>query len=191
MHTWSSHSWRTCPISQQPTYPDLKALKEAEATLKSYPPLVFAKEMRSLKSALKEAAFGRAFLLQGGDCAESFGSFSADGIRDLFKVLLQMSVVLAFAGGCPVIKVGRVAGQFAKPRSLEYEEIAGEQVPIYRGDMINGVEPKERTPDPQRLLQAYHQSAATLNLLRAFAKGGLADLAEVQRWNLDFVKNNP
>lgn len=191
MQTWSSHSWRTYPISQQPTYPDLKALQEAEATLKSYPPLVFAKEMRSLKSALKEAVFGRAFLLQGGDCAESFSSFSADGIRDLFKVLLQMSVVLAFAGGCPVIKVGRVAGQFAKPRSAEHEEIDGKQVPIYRGDMINGLEPEDRSADPQRLLQAYHQSAATLNLLRAFAKGGLADLTEVQRWNLDFVKNNP
>ncbi|WP_163563844.1 class II 3-deoxy-7-phosphoheptulonate synthase [Helicobacter suis] len=188
--TWQATSWRTFPILQQPHYSDPLALERAEKTLKTYPPLVFAKEINSLKTALKEAAHGRAFLLQGGDCAESFASFSADSIRDLFKVILQMSVVLAFSGGCPVIKVGRVAGQFAKPRSAENEMINGVEVPIYRGDMINGLEITERNPDPARLLQAYHQSAATLNLLRAFAKGGLADLAEVQRWNLDFVKNN-
>ncbi|WP_104640381.1 class II 3-deoxy-7-phosphoheptulonate synthase [Helicobacter bizzozeronii] len=187
---WQVDSWRKFPILQQPTYKDLQALKQVEQTLRSYPPLVFAKEIRSLQSALREAGYGRAFLLQGGDCAESFASFSADGIRDLFKIILQMSVVLAFGGGCPVVKVGRVAGQFAKPRSQESENIGGQEVPIYRGDMINGVGLEEREADATRLLRAYHQSAATLNLLRAFAKGGLADLAEVQRWNLDFVKNN-
>ncbi|WP_104709042.1 class II 3-deoxy-7-phosphoheptulonate synthase [Helicobacter felis] len=187
---WHTRSWRDFPILQQPKYPDPLALEAVEKQLKSYPPLVFAKEIRSLKTALKEACAGRAFLLQGGDCAESFNNFSADAIRDLFKVILQMGVVLAFGGRCPVIKVGRIAGQFAKPRSQESERINGVEVPIYRGDMINGTALETREPDPKRLLQAYHQSAATLNLLRAFAKGGLADLKEVHRWNLDFVKNN-
>ncbi|WP_120944501.1 MULTISPECIES: class II 3-deoxy-7-phosphoheptulonate synthase [Helicobacter] len=190
MQTWHARSWRNFPILQQPAYPDLEALEAVEKTLRSYPPLVFAKEIRTLKEALKEASRGRAFLLQGGDCAESFEAFSADGIRDLFKVILQMSVVLAFGGRCPVIKVGRIAGQFAKPRSQESERIEGVEVPIYRGDMVNSMDACARQADPQRLLQGYHQSAATLNLLRAFAKGGLADLAEIQRWNLDFVKNN-
>ncbi|MFC3847785.1 class II 3-deoxy-7-phosphoheptulonate synthase [Helicobacter baculiformis] len=188
--TWHVRSWRNFPILQQPIYPDLRALEAVEETLRGYPPLVFAKEIRTLKDALKEASKGRAFLLQGGDCAESFKNFSADGIRDLFKVILQMSVVLAFGGRCPVIKVGRIAGQFAKPRSQESEYVEGVEVPIYRGDMVNSVDIKARQADPQRLLQGYHQSAATLNLLRAFAKGGLADLAEIHRWNLDFVKNN-
>ncbi|WP_199766086.1 class II 3-deoxy-7-phosphoheptulonate synthase [Helicobacter salomonis] len=187
---WHLRSWRDFPILQQPSYPDLLALERVEKTLKSYPPLVFAKEMRSLQEALKQASRGKAFLLQGGDCAESFENFSADGIRDLFKVILQMSVVLAFGGRCPVIKVGRIAGQFAKPRSQESECVDGVEVPIYRGDMVNGVDVNARQADPQRLLQGYHQSAATLNLLRAFAKGGLADLAEIHRWNLDFVKSN-
>jgi len=193
MQSWTKSSWRDKPIKQQPTYPDTTALKSIEVELEAYPPLVFAGEVRNLKKFLAEVSQGKAFLLQGGDCAESFSEFSADNIRDMFKVLMQMAVVLTFAGSCPVIKVGRMAGQFAKPRSSDMETIDGLSLPSYRGDMINGFEftKEARVPDPSRMLRAYNQSAATLNLLRAFSRGGLADLHEVHRWNLDFVKESP
>ncbi|PAF46829.1 3-deoxy-7-phosphoheptulonate synthase [Helicobacter sp. 12S02634-8] len=189
---WFPESWRDFPIKQHPIYPDQEALKESEKELKSYPPLVFAGEARNLKERLKQASCGKAFLLQGGDCAESFSHFSAINIRDMFKIIIQMGAILTFAGSCPIIKVGRLAGQFAKPRSSDTEEVDGLKLPSYRGDMINGIEfdPTSRIPDPKRMLRAYHQSAATLNLIRAFAQGGLADLNEVHRWNLSFVKNN-
>ena len=185
---WSVDSWRDKPVLQVPDYPDKAKLKNVEKTLGAFPPLVFAGEARSLKAHLGEVAQGRAFLLQGGDCAESFAEFNANNIRDTFKVLLQMSVVLTFAGSCPVVKVGRMAGQFAKPRSAPSETIDGVELPSYRGDIINAIEfdAEKRVPDPDRLLQAYNQAAATLNLLRAFAQGGFADLNQVNRWNLDF-----
>ncbi len=191
--TWTPTSWRGLPISQAPDYPDPAALDAVEATLGRYPPLVFAGEARRLGEALAEVAEGRAFLLQGGDCAESFAEFHANNIRDTFKVLLQMAVVLTFAGGCPVVKVGRMAGQFAKPRSTPTESQGGVELPSYRGDIVNALEfdAAARRPDPGRLLQAYNQSAATLNLLRAFAQGGFADLHKVHRWNLDFVTDSP
>lgn len=190
--SWQKTSWRRFPIKQHPTYTDKAELESIERELASYPPLVFAGEARSLKERFKQAQRGEAFLLQGGDCAESFSQFSGSGIRDLFKVIIQMSAILTFAGGCPIIKVGRLAGQFAKPRSADFEEVQGESLPSYRGDIINGLDfsATSREPQPVRMLKAYHQSAATLNLLRAFASGGLADLSEVHRWNLDFVKNN-
>ena len=146
-----------------------------------------------LKARFAQAQQGRAFLLQGGDCAESFSQFSGSGIRDLFKLIIQMGAILTFAGSCPIIKVGRMAGQFAKPRSADFEEVGGASLPSYRGDIINALafDNDAREPSPKRMLQAYHQSSATLNLLRAFASGGLADLNEVHRWNLDFVKSNP
>lgn len=186
---WSPDSWRNLPIKQVPEYPDADAIAAVEEKLRSYPPLVFAGEARKLKKALGDVAEGRAFLLQGGDCAESFAEFHPNNIRDLFRVVLQMAVVLTFAASCPVVKVGRIAGQFAKPRSAPFEEIGGVSLPSYRGDNINGPEftPEARIPDPNRLLQAYSQSASTLNLLRAFAQGGYADLAEVNRWNMGFV----
>jgi 3-deoxy-7-phosphoheptulonate synthase len=161
-----------------PDYPDKNALKAVEKKLASYPPLVFAGEARRLKAQLAEVAEGRAFLLQGGDCAESFAEFSADNIRDTFKVMLQMAVVLTFGAKCPVVKIGRMAGQFAKPRSSPTETVGGTELPSYRGDIINGFEPTSaaRAPDPERMLQAYLQSAATLNLLRAFSQGGYADI---------------
>lgn len=192
MNQWNRSSWRDKPIKQQPTYPDLTALKAVESELATIPPLVFAGEVRSLKQQLAEVQAGKAFLLQGGDCAESFSDFRANTIRDMFKVLMQMAVVLTFAGSCPVVKVGRMAGQFAKPRSSDMEEMGGLSLPSYRGDMVNGIEFTEqaRTPDPARLLRAYNQSAATLNLLRAFSRGGLADLHEVHRWNMDFVQGS-
>ncbi|WP_103618151.1 class II 3-deoxy-7-phosphoheptulonate synthase [Campylobacter concisus] len=188
--TWNRDSWREFNILQQPKYPDLKELKEVEEKLKSLPPLVFAGEARSLKEELAKVCNGEAFLLQGGDCAESFTNFNANNIRDMFKVLLQMAIVLTFAGGYPVVKVGRVAGQFAKPRSSDYEEINGAKLPSYRGDIINGFEfdEKARVPDPKRMIEAYYQSASTMNLLRAFSRGGLADLHPVHKWNLGFVK---
>ena len=188
--TWNRDSWREFNILQQPNYPDLKELKEVEEKLKSLPPLVFAGEARSLKEELAKVCNGEAFLLQGGDCAESFTNFNANNIRDMFKVLLQMAIVLTFAGGYPVVKVGRVAGQFAKPRSSDYEEINGAKLPSYRGDIINGFEfdEKARVPDPKRMIEAYYQSASTMNLLRAFSRGGLADLHQVHKWNLGFVK---
>jgi len=190
---WSPESWRGKPIEQTPDYPDPAKLAAAEARLRGYPPLVFAGEARRLMEMLGEVAEGRAFLLQGGDCAESFAEFSANNIRDTFRVLLQMAVVLTFGAALPVVKVGRMAGQFAKPRSAPTETIEGVELPSYRGDNINGIEftAAARTPDPERLVQAYNQSAATLNLLRAFAQGGFADLHRVHRWNLDFVADSP
>jgi 3-deoxy-7-phosphoheptulonate synthase len=186
---WTPESWRSKPISQVPEYPDAAKLEAAEKRLRAFPPLVFAGEARRLTEALGNVAEGRAFLLQGGDCAESFAEFSANNIRDTFKVLLQMAVVLTFGAACPVVKVGRMAGQFAKPRSAPTEKIGDVELPSYRGDNINGIEfeAAARTPDPERLVQSYNQSAATLNLLRAFAQGGFADLHKVHRWNLDFV----
>jgi 3-deoxy-7-phosphoheptulonate synthase len=190
---WSPESWRGKPIEQTPDYPDPAKLAAAEARLRGYPPLVFAGEARRLMEMLGEVAEGRGFLLQGGDCAESFAEFSANNIRDTFRVLLQMAVVLTFGAALPVVKVGRMAGQFAKPRSAPTETIGGVELPSYRGDNINGIEftAAARTPDPERLVQAYNQSAATLNLLRAFAQGGFADLHRVHRWNLDFVADSP
>ena len=192
MSTWTRSSWRTKPIKQQPIYPDLAALEQVESVLRNYPPLVFAGEARMLKKSLADVCAGKAFLLQGGDCAESFSEFHATNIRDTFKVMMQMAVVMTFAGGVPVVKVGRLGGQFAKPRSSDNETIEGVTLPSYRGDIINGVEfnTEARVPDPQRMVQAYNQSAATLNLLRAFASGGLADLHQVHAWNLGFVGQN-
>ena len=191
--TWTPASWRGLPIRQMPDYPDQAALEAAERTLRGFPPLVFAGEARRLRTALAQVAEGGGILLQGGDCAESFAEFNANNIRDTFKVLLQMAVVLTFAGGCPVVKVGRMAGQFAKPRSADTETQDGVELPSYRGDIINGIEfdAATRRPDPARLLQGYNQAAATLNLLRAFAQGGFADLHKVHRWNLDFVADSP
>ncbi len=191
---WTPASWRAKPAKHLPTdYPDLAELTRVEQTLRGMPPLVFAGEARRLKSLLGDVAEGRAFLLQGGDCAESFKEFHADNIRDTFRLILQMAVVLTFAGGKPVVKVGRMAGQFAKPRSSPVETIDGVELPSYRGDNINSMEfdAVGRTPDPQRLLQAYGQSAATLNLLRAFAGGGYADLYNIHRWTLGFVADSP
>lgn len=192
MGNWSRSSWRDMPIKQQPVYPDTKHLEEVESLLKNYPPLVFAGEARNLKKSLADVCNGKAFLLQGGDCAESFSEFHAHNIRDTFKVMMQMAVVMTFAGGVPVVKVGRLGGQFAKPRSSDNETINGVTLPSYRGDIINGVDFTDvsRVPDPQRMVQAYNQSAATLNLLRAFASGGLADLHQVHAWNLGFVGQN-
>lgn len=192
MGNWNRSSWRDMPIKQQPTYPNQAHLEEVESLLRNYPPLVFAGEARNLKKSLADVCEGKAFLLQGGDCAESFSEFHANNIRDTFKVMMQMAVVMTFAGGVPVVKVGRLGGQFAKPRSSDNETINGMTLPSYRGDIINGVEFTEaaRVPDPQRMVQAYNQSAATLNLLRAFASGGLADLHQVHAWNLGFVGQN-
>ena len=193
MSQWQPDSWRAKPILQQPTYEDQQHLALVEQKLKGYPPLVFAAETRELFRQLGAVAEGQGFLLQGGDCAESFNEFNAPKIRDTFKVILQMAIVLTFAGRCPVTKVARMAGQYAKPRSGDFETIEGVSLPSYRGDIINSFEFTEasRKPDPQRMLEAYNQSAATLNLLRAFAQGGLADLHEVNRWNMAFVDNNP
>ncbi len=193
MKHWSPSSWRSLPVSQQPDYADASQLEQVEATLAGLPPLVFAEESRELRRQLAEVAEGRAFLLQGGDCAESFADFSTANIRDTFKVLLQMAIVLTFAGRKPVVKVGRLAGQFAKPRSAATEKQNGLELPSYRGDIVNGAEfnATAREPDPQRMLAAYHQSTATLNLVRAFASGGLADLHEVNQWNLSFLASNP
>jgi 3-deoxy-7-phosphoheptulonate synthase len=191
---WSPSSWRSAPAKHIPTdYPDAAAVARVEATLKGYPPLVFAGEARNLKAGLAKVAAGEAFLLQGGDCAESFKEFHPDTIRDTFRALMQMAVVLTFAGGKPVVKLGRIAGQFAKPRSEPTETINGVTLPSYRGDNINGMDftPGERTPDPERLIRAYSQSAATLNLIRAFAQGGYADLRSVHRWTLGFVADSP
>jgi 3-deoxy-7-phosphoheptulonate synthase len=190
---WSPASWRDCPIRQVPSYPDAAKLASMEARLTRFPPLVFAGEARRLKAHLALAASGQAFVLQGGDCAESFGDFTANVIRDTFRVLLQMSVVLTFGGAMPVVKLGRMAGQFAKPRSSDTETIGGVSLPSYRGDIVNGPDfsAEARIPDPIRMEFGYFQSAGTLNLLRAFASGGYADLHEVHRWNLDFVERSP
>lgn len=191
--TWTPHSWRSKPIRQVPDYPDAAELQGVEEILRRYPPLVFAGEARQLQVMLGQVAEGKAFLLQGGDCAESFAEFHPNNIRDTFRVLLQMAVVLTFGAACPVVKVGRMAGQFAKPRSADTETVGEVTLPAYRGDIINGMEftPDARRPDPKRLLQAYTQAAATLNLLRAFAQGGYADLHQVHRWNLGFVERSP
>ncbi len=193
MAQWSPDSWRERPVQQLPEYPDPPALNAVEDLLRNYPPLVFAGEARRLKSALGDAAEGRAFLLQGGDCAESFAEFRANNIRDTFRVLLQMAVVLTFGAACPVVKLGRMAGQFAKPRSAPVETVDGISLHSYRGDIINGQDftAEARRPDPQRMVQAYSQSAATLNLLRAFAQGGYADLHQVHLWNQGFVARSP
>ncbi|MGN8113369.1 class II 3-deoxy-7-phosphoheptulonate synthase [Labrys sp. 22185] len=190
---WTPQSWRSRPIQQSPVYPDEKALNDVEATLATFPPLVFAGEARKLKRQLAKVAAGEAFLLQGGDCAESFAEHGADNIRDFFRVFLQMAVVLTFAGSSPVVKVGRIAGQFAKPRSAPTEKVGEIELPVYRGDIVNGTEftAEARIPDPRRQLEAYRQSAATLNLLRAFASGGYANLAHVHQWMLGFVKDSP
>ncbi len=189
MSTWTPDSWKNKPILQQPTYTDEVALNKVLKELKSYPPLVFAGEARRLKEQLADVANGDAFLLQGGDCAESFSEFHANNIRDTFKVLMQMAVVMTYSAGVPVVKVGRLAGQFAKPRSSDTETFDGIELASYRGDIINGVEftKEARIPDPERMIQAYNQASATQNLLRAFATGGMADLHQVHSWNLDFA----
>ena len=190
---WTPDSWRGKPVLQMPNYPDAGALADVEAQLATFPPLVFAGEARNLKKALARVARGEAFLLQGGDCAESFAEHGANNIRDFFRVFLQMAVVLTYAGALPVVKVGRIAGQFAKPRSSPTEKIDGKELPSYRGDIVNDFAFTEaaRIPDPQRQLMAYRQSAATLNLLRAFATGGYANLASVHQWMLGFLKDSP
>jgi 3-deoxy-7-phosphoheptulonate synthase len=190
---WAPDSWTKAEARQLPTYPDAAALDAATDTLVSYPPLVFAGEARNLTADLARVANGEAFLLQGGDCAESFAEFHPNNIRDTFRVLLQMAVVLTYASKLPVVKVGRMAGQFAKPRSTDTETIDGVELPSYRGDNVNDIAftREGRTPDPQRMIKAYSQSAATLNLLRAFAQGGYANLAQVHRWTHDFMGRSP
>ena len=190
---WTLNSWRDFPVKQVPHYEDAAALQSVEERLAGYPPLVFAGEARNLKAQLAEVCDGRAFLLQGGDCAESFVEHHADNIRDTFRVLLQMAVVLTYGAKLPVIKVGRMAGQFAKPRSADTETIDGVELPSYRGDIINCIEfdAAARVPNPERQISAYRQAASTLNLLRAFAKGGYADLTEVHRWNQGFIADSP
>jgi 3-deoxy-7-phosphoheptulonate synthase len=193
MQNWTPSSWRNKPIKHVPDYEDLNHLSKVENTISTYPPLVFAGEARDLKEKLALASQGKAFLLQGGDCAESFVEHNPDNIRDIFRLFLQMSVVLIFATSLPVVKVGRIAGQFAKPRSSDTEVINGEELISYRGDIINGIEFEEnaRKPDPERLLKSYRQSAATVNLLRAFSQGGYADLERVHSWTLEFLNNSP
>jgi 3-deoxy-7-phosphoheptulonate synthase len=190
---WTPDSWRAKPVQQMPQYPDAKALADVEAQLATFPPLVFAGEARNLKKALGRVARGEGFLLQGGDCAESFAEHGANNIRDFFRVFLQMAVVMTYAGALPVVKVGRIAGQFAKPRSSPTEKANDIELPSYRGDIVNDIAftAEARTPDPQRLLMAFRQSAATLNLLRAFATGGSANLGSVHQWMLGFLKDSP
>src|SRR5580704_957445 len=190
--TWSAASWRQFPAAQQPTWPDADALKVAEEQLATLPPLVFAGEARRLTSQLADVAHGRAFLLQAGDCAESFADFAADSIRDKLKIILQMAVALTYAAGVPVVKVGRIAGQFAKPRSSPTERIGDVELEAFRGHIVNheAFDAEARRPDPARLVSAYQQSAATLNLLRAFTKGGFADLSQVHLWNQQFVASS-
>jgi 3-deoxy-7-phosphoheptulonate synthase len=192
-HKWTPTSWQAAEARQLPTYSDAEALTRATATLTSYPPLVFAGEARDLTAELARVARGEAFLLQGGDCAESFAEFHPDNIRDTFRVILQMAVVLTFASKLPTVKVGRMAGQFAKPRSADTEEIGGVSLPSYRGDIINDIEFEAagRAPDPERMIKAYNQGAATLNLLRAFAQGGYANLHQVHAWTHDFMGRSP
>jgi 3-deoxy-7-phosphoheptulonate synthase len=190
---WTPDSWKNSPAKQLPEYDNPAELEAVEKTLGNYPPLVFAGEARRLKDGLAKVARGEAFLLQGGDCAESFLEFHPKNIRDTFRVLLQMAIVMSFASGMPIVKVGRIAGQFAKPRSAPTETKDGITLPSYKGDIINGPEftPESRRANPQRIIQAYNQSAATLNLVRAFANGGYADLHRVNKWTLDFVKGHP
>ena len=189
---WSIDSWREFTVKHQPTYSDIGALKSVEEKLKSLPPLVFAGEARTLKEKLANVSEGKAFLLQGGDCAESFAEFNADNLRDTFRLILQMAAILTYGASLPIIKVGRLAGQFAKPRSEPIENREGSTLPSYLGDIINGIEftKEQREPDPERMIKAYSQAASSLNLLRAFATGGYADLHEVHRWNLEFLKGS-
>ena len=191
MKNWKVNSWRKYPVKHIPEYPDQKELDQVLNKIKTFPPLVFAGETRHLKQQLAEVVDGKAFLLQGGDCAESFAEFHPDNIRDTFKVLLQMSLVLTASASVPVVKVGRIAGQFSKPRSAPTEKKDGKELPSYLGDNINGMEftEKARIPDAKRLFRAYSQSASTLNLLRAFSQGGFADLRQVHLWNLGFIKD--
>jgi len=190
---WSPSSWQDLPALQQPDWPDADGLHRALKTVAGYPPLVFAGEARSLQSSLAQVAAGRAFLLQAGDCAESFEEFSADNIREKLRVILQMAVVLTYSLGVPIVKVGRIAGQFAKPRSSPTERVGDVDLPSFRGHIVNGpgFDVAARVADPDRLVQAYHQSASTLNLVRAFTKGGFADLARVHAWNQEFVATSP
>jgi len=190
--TWAPTSWHERAAAQQPRWGDQAALDAVLKQLATLPPLVFAGEARALTRDLGQVADGRAFLLQAGDCAESFDAFSADNIRDSLKVILQMAIVLSYSAGVPIVKVGRIAGQFAKPRSADMERIGDLEIPSFRGHMVNDILPTEaaRVPNPERLLQAYHQSASTLNLLRAFVKGGFADLSQVHQWNQEFVASS-
>src|SRR3974377_1196910 len=190
---WMPDSWRNKPIQQMPEYPDPQVPADVEKHLAAFPPLVFAGEARNLKKQLARVAEGKAFLLQGGDCAESFAEHGPNIIRDFFRSFLQMAVVLTYAGALPVVKVGRIAGQFAKPRSSPTEKLNGAELPSYRGDIINDIAftPEARIPDPRRQVEAYRQSAATLNLLRAFAQGGYANLPRLHQWMLGFVKDSP
>jgi 3-deoxy-7-phosphoheptulonate synthase len=191
-NNWKPNSWMEKPAKHLPTYKDIDKLNLVTKKLSNYPPLVFAGESRNLLKQLGEVAKGKAFLLQGGDCAESFADFNSNNIRDSFKVMLQMAVVLTFGASCPVVKVGRMAGQFAKPRSQDTETIENIELESYKGDIINGIDfnEKSRTADPERLFQAYNQSAASLNLLRAFAQGGFANLKQIHQWNLSFAEDN-
>ena len=192
MPDWNPRSWRDLPALQQPEWPDQRALDDAIGRLAQLPPLVFAGEVRRLTTALAQVAEGKAFLLQAGDCAESFDGFSAASIRDKLKVILQMAVVLTYGAGVPVVKMGRIAGQFAKPRSAATEEVEGKVIPVFRGHIVHDDAPtaEARVANPERLLQAYHQSASTMNLVRAFTKGGFADLNQVHKWNQEFVKGS-
>ncbi|NCX31979.1 MAG: 3-deoxy-7-phosphoheptulonate synthase class II, partial [Actinobacteria bacterium] len=189
---WTKSSWQALPAAQQPEWPDDAELQRALKQIESYPPLVFAGEARTLLASLGQVAQGNAFLLQAGDCAESFEQFTAVNIREKLRVILQMAVVLTYSMGVPVVKVGRIAGQFAKPRSSATEKVGNRELPSFRGHMVNDPAAHEeaRLPDPQRLVQAYHQSASTLNLLRAFTKGGFADLSRVHAWNQEFVSSS-
>jgi len=193
MKKWTLNSWRNYPVKHIPEYEDAKKLNMVLKKVSSFPPLVFAGETISLKKSLAQVVEGKAFLLQAGDCAESFAEFHPDNIRDTFKVILQMALILTFSATLPVVKVGRIAGQFSKPRSSPIEIKDGKELPAYLGDNINGIEfsEKARKPDPMRLFKAYSQSASTLNLLRAFSQGGFADLRKVHLWNLDFVNKSP
>ena len=191
--SWTPTSWRQYEAAQQPQWPDMAAVDAALKQVAGYPPLVFAGEARSLQAALAQVAAGNAFLLQAGDCAESFEEFSANNIREKLRVILQMAIVLTYSMGVPVVKVGRMAGQFAKPRSSDTEKVGSLEIPSFRGHIVNDASPTAaaRTPNPERLVQAYHQSASTLNLLRAFTKGGFADLNRVHAWTQEFVGASP
>lgn len=192
MQNWTQEGWRNFPIKQQPAYADAAKLREVEASLSTLPSLASPSEARGLKRELAMASQGKAFLLQGGDCAESFAEFSEGNLRNFFRVMLQMTVALMYGAGCPVVKVGRIAGQFSKPRSDAMEKQSGRELPSYRGDMVNGMEfeDESRVPDPERLLKVYYQSGATLNFLRSLAKGGYASLRQISRWNMDFVSSS-
>lgn len=189
---WTINSWRNFPIKQQPEYQDIEHLRAVERKLVSFPPLVSPSEIRSLKNELSDAAFGKAFLLQGGDCAESFAEFNEQNLRDFFRVILQMTMALMYGAGRPVVKVGRIAGQFSKPRSDNMEKIGEQELPSYRGDMVNAMEfdQEGRKADPDRLLRAYYQGASTLNFLRTLARGGYASLKQINRWNIEFVQSS-